>query len=276
VDPREEEFEEEADADGDEIELVPKLLQTKVKDIHKVWLRVEPAKEEFVGLINECFTEGLECLKHFERWSRHEDLDPYQKVLESWDDKVCDVWETPDDNFLNCEEWLNDTEEYNSQEKMIKNYMELAFIQVDRVFERFAPYLHQFWENKRCGDFAIVEDERLRNPTEMIDLLLRRFETQKEEFEDIKSNLEVGMLIIHFKDIKSELVPNPKQCLERMKKILPAMTRFRINECKDWMQAQMEALKMEPIKVDQYVAQVQALEYIEKNFPAIRDKIQLC
>ena len=45
-------------------------------------------------------------MKHFERWSRHEDLLPYVKVLESWDDKVCDEWDPPDDNNLNCDEWL--------------------------------------------------------------------------------------------------------------------------------------------------------------------------
>jgi hypothetical protein len=28
------------------------------------------------------------------------------KVLESWDDKVCDEWDPPDDNNLNCDDWL--------------------------------------------------------------------------------------------------------------------------------------------------------------------------
>jgi hypothetical protein len=28
------------------------------------------------------------------------------KVLESWDDKVCDEWDPPDENNLNCDEWL--------------------------------------------------------------------------------------------------------------------------------------------------------------------------
>ena len=50
----------------------------------------------------------MDCLKNFERWSRHEELVKYVKVLESWDDKVCDEWEPPDDPQLNCDDWLHD------------------------------------------------------------------------------------------------------------------------------------------------------------------------
>jgi hypothetical protein len=77
-----------------------------VVNLNKIWLSIKPQRSEFSGVLIECFTEGLECLKHFERWSRHEDLLPYVKVLESWDDKVCDEWDPPDDNNLNCDDWL--------------------------------------------------------------------------------------------------------------------------------------------------------------------------
>ena len=33
-----------------------------------------------------------------------------------------------------------------------------------------------FWENKQLGNFAIIEDEKLRNPTDVIPLLLKRFD----------------------------------------------------------------------------------------------------
>lgn len=83
-----------------------RVQRRKVPSLNRVWLNVAPQKSDFISLLNECFQEGLECLKHFERWSRHEDLLPYVKVLESWDDKVCDEWDPPDDNNLNCDDWL--------------------------------------------------------------------------------------------------------------------------------------------------------------------------
>lgn len=84
-------------------------------------------------MLNECFQEGLECLKHFERWSRHEDLLKYVKVLESWDDKVCDEWDPPDDNNLNCEEWLS--ENPLNQTKEVNYYISKAFDKVQDFFE---------------------------------------------------------------------------------------------------------------------------------------------
>ncbi len=92
----------------EEDENAGKVLRKRVVSINKLWLNVTPQKSDFVSLLNECFQEGLECLKHFERWSRHEDLLPYVKVLESWDDKVCDEWDPPDDNNLNCDDWLQE------------------------------------------------------------------------------------------------------------------------------------------------------------------------
>jgi len=31
------------------------------------------------------------------------------------------------------------------------------------------------WENKQLGNFEILEDEKLKNPTDVIPLLLQRF-----------------------------------------------------------------------------------------------------
>ena len=83
----------------------------------------------------------MDCLKYFERWSRHEELLPYVKVLESWDDKVCDEWEPPDENSLNCDEWLNGKEEYQLQSYLVENELQKAFVNVDIFFERINPYL---------------------------------------------------------------------------------------------------------------------------------------
>ena len=58
---------------------------------------------------------------------------------------------------------------------MISDLLDVAFDKVDVFYEQLEPFLHAFWENKQCGDFSIVRDENLRNPTEVIPLLLARF-----------------------------------------------------------------------------------------------------
>ena len=76
-----------------------RLTRSKVLNLHQHWLVVEPSQNEFASLLRETLQdEGLVCLSHFERFSRHSDLRPYERVLESWDDRVCDgEWDEPDD-----------------------------------------------------------------------------------------------------------------------------------------------------------------------------------
>lgn len=118
----------------EEDENANKVQRRRVVSLNRIWLNVVPQKSDFVSLLNECFQEGLECLKHFERWSRHEDLLPYVKVLESWDDKVCDEWDPPDDNNLNCDDWLQENYWFVNQAELMNNYLTDAF---DKVYNFF-------------------------------------------------------------------------------------------------------------------------------------------
>jgi len=42
----------------------------------------------------------------------------------------------------------------------------------------------QTWQLGPLGDFSILEHERLKNPTEMLPILLQRFVDQKDEFQE--------------------------------------------------------------------------------------------
>jgi hypothetical protein len=72
---------------------VTKIEVTIVKEIEKLLLMIEPSGEKFSSLINDSILEGMECLTVYERWSRHPDLNKYERVLESWDNRVCSEWE---------------------------------------------------------------------------------------------------------------------------------------------------------------------------------------
>jgi hypothetical protein len=107
---------------------VEKLIEVScVKDIEKHVLVIEDDGDRFAALINDCLIEGMECLTVYERWSRHPDLNRYEKVLESWDNRVCQVWEPPDKLYLDCDEWLVDNELHAKHTSRINNIMILAF-----------------------------------------------------------------------------------------------------------------------------------------------------
>jgi dynein heavy chain len=54
-----------------------KLEVRKVRDIHKLWLRISPDKQALSTLLTETFRAGFDCLRHFEKWAMHADLKAY-------------------------------------------------------------------------------------------------------------------------------------------------------------------------------------------------------
>lgn len=66
----------------------------------------------------------------------------------------------------------------------MSRYLTDAFDKVYTFFEQLEPFLQGLWENRQLGNFAIIEDERLKNPIEVIHLLLQRFNDQKSNFDN--------------------------------------------------------------------------------------------
>ena len=97
-------------------------------------------------------------------------------MLEDWDDRVCPEWEQPDHDYLSFDEWLVGNKLYEGHVNQIQKLIQYAFRQVDQFFGIYKPFLTEYWENKAI-QFSILEDERLKNPGEVIDALLHRFKT---------------------------------------------------------------------------------------------------
>jgi hypothetical protein len=58
---------------------------------------------------------------------------------------------------------------------MVRELLTISFDKVSIFFKQLEPYLLQYWENKQLGDFSIIREEHLKNPPEVIPLLLKRF-----------------------------------------------------------------------------------------------------
>ena len=96
----EEEDEEDVDILEDTDEESQFLKRYVCPKIHEIWIKLDPNKSSFVDLLEESINQGYANIKSIERWSRHGELLKYVNVLESWDDKVCESWDPPDDNYL--------------------------------------------------------------------------------------------------------------------------------------------------------------------------------
>ena len=183
-----------------------------------MWLKAEPDGERFSTEINKCLLEGMECLKVFERWSRHPDLDKYEAVLEDWDDRVCTEWEPPDQLYLDCDGWLDGDPRYDNHRTEIQDLIKGAFKKVENFFGVYDSFLTEYWQNKAI-DFSILENEMLANPGEVIDALLHRFKSQRNRYEDLlPESKDVGMIKVNTLSIRDRLMPVPKDCLASLRK----------------------------------------------------------
>ena len=80
---------------------------------------------------------------------------------------------------LDCAEWLTETASYVTLESDIEILVEVSVCKVTRFLDEFKPFLVAYWENIQIMDFKNVTHHRLKNPLEVIPLLIQRFEKQK-------------------------------------------------------------------------------------------------
>jgi len=73
----------------------------------------------------------------------------------------------------------------------------------------FDPFLEDIYDNNNI-DYELVLDENLKNVQDVLPLLLDRFESQKDKFEEyLPTTTDLGLLRIDFQDTKLNLKPNP-------------------------------------------------------------------
>ena len=128
---------------------------------HKLWIKLNPSKLNFIKLLDESINQGYNSLKSIERWSRHGKLLKYVNMLESWDDKFWEDWEPPHENHLDCDTWLEGEELRINQSTKIHYYMDKAFKMSDKYISNFKPYLQMYYDNQHIN-YDIVMNEKLK------------------------------------------------------------------------------------------------------------------
>ena len=80
---------------------------------------------------------------------------------------------------------------------------------IKKQYQELEPIIHDYWVNKQMGSFSILKNDRLKNPIEMLPVLLQRFVDQKEHFSNfVPSNpptKDIGMLRVDFSEVKDAL-----------------------------------------------------------------------
>jgi hypothetical protein len=154
-----------------------------VPDLDKWWLETTPSRTQYVELIIKTFKTGLERIKCFERWSKHEQLQPYVDQLEDWDDIVGQPWEIDDSLYLDPKMWILDNPLYLNHKGLVTDTIESAFGKIERFLKRFQPLLEIYWRNKQLDCMTLV-DENLQEPQQSLKNIICLFRYHDELFSD--------------------------------------------------------------------------------------------
>jgi hypothetical protein len=109
---------------------------------------MQPDKNDYIEVIIKTFASGLDKIKSYERWSKHNDLTPYADALEEWDEKVGDSWEEPDSLKLDPKTWIQDDPLYLEQRVMVSKILDSAFSKITTYMTTFQGILEIYWRNK--------------------------------------------------------------------------------------------------------------------------------
>jgi dynein heavy chain len=199
------ESEEEADA------VFVKKYRDTCPEIHTAWLSLVPPKQEFVKLFENTFTDGLQAILAFERFSKHPSMKLYADALEEWDDRIGDNWEAPDSLFLNPIDWIKENKLHSDCYLNINSIFDSAFDKAAAFTSRFREVLEMFWMNERA-DLSICVHERLRNPTDSLQHAINLFLYQDEVFsKSIPASTNLGLIKLESKRARQVLLPSPKK-----------------------------------------------------------------
>ena len=98
---------------------------------------MEPDQDDYIEILVRTFSSGLEKIKNFERWSKHNEFTIYADALEEWDDIVGDSWDEPDSLKLEPRTWIQDHPLHVNQKEMVQSILTSAFSKMKEFLRRF-------------------------------------------------------------------------------------------------------------------------------------------
>lgn len=276
LEPEPEEGKEEEQDSEEEIDpLFVKKYRDTCPNIHRIWLKISPSREDFCNLFERMFIDCNNEIKAFERFSKHPSMKIYADALEEWDDRIGDNWDAPDDLMLDPVEWIKDNKEYTDKTININEILRSTYEKAEEFTSRFGEILQMYWIDKRC-DFNILVNQRLKNPTDSLQHTINLLLYQDEVFgTSIPSSTNVGLIKLDSKKMKNVLTPMPKICMQKLEHIIPQTIKERLEEADKWLTDCTRKLTKPAGTVDEFVEQNANLTYTNDNFQNVRDKVAL-
>ncbi len=192
--------------DENKIILGEKVRRSLVNNITTLWLNLKPSYGQITEALYTCVENALLIIKNYERKSKSEMLHPYASVLEEWDDKVADVWEIAEEKHLSCLDILNEENEYKDRKLIVEEHAKKIQENSDKYLKLVEPYLQLYWRYQRIP-WSYIEDEKLKEPVDIVTLFVKQIRAHKEEFfTRLAVRVDLGFIRLHMGKLRERLI----------------------------------------------------------------------
>jgi len=191
------------------------LFTVKVGFDSEGMVQLEPSLEIVHRHVNEIIKNAIRVITMKTSMRTQEDFLPYTMAA-AQDQKA-----VAEEDAVDLAAQVLSGDGFESCIISINNGLGDAFKEVMDYCQVFLPYNTIFQENEavRGNMLELYEDISLEDIHNMIG----KFKDQGESFTSIPMSSDVGIINIDSSELKSRLLPNPTQCLEALKLLLPEL-----------------------------------------------------
>lgn len=248
-----------------------------VINICNIWLRIEPTKESFKKDIGTILEDGLSQLQAFERWSNHEEMRKYSRVLEDWDDQMGKDNDGMSSNFLSPQDWLKSEESPPIQKEQIVDSIDQAFYRTAEFLDTFRNFLQLFWEYSNI-DYDLLMNEDLAKPRITFKSILMLLDHHTVDLDlTIPFLADIGLFRINTLELKTSFKPKLEDVRGELEKRLPKELNRRCHILIDWIKncySRMEA-EADEEDIQKFIQQKKFLEETEQELPFYKERIKI-
>ena len=248
-----------------------------VKNIVSNWLSIEPAENTFESDLSKVLTDGLAQLQAFERWSNHEEMRKYSRVLEDWDDQMGKDNDGMGSNNLNPEEWLRDEDAPKPQSDEIALYIKHAFKRTHDYLNSFQEYLRLYWEYENI-DYDMLLNEDLAKPRITFKSIFMVLEHHINHLEvTVPFQADIGLFRINSLKLKQVFKPKLEDVKTQLEILLPKELRRRCGILFDWIKecySKINTQEGDDENIQNFIKQRRFLEDTERELPLYKERIK--
>lgn len=248
-----------------------------VRNIVSYWLAIEPTSKSFQNDLGKILTEGLAQLQAFERWSNHEEMRKYSRVLEDWDDQMGKENDGMSSNYLNPEEWLRDEERHTVQQGDIDSIIDHAFFRTNNYLQSFEEFLRMYWDYENI-DFQMLMSEELAKPRITFKSIFMVLDYHINYLEaSVPFQADIGLFRINSLKLKQVFKPKLEDVKTQLEILLPKELRRRSDILINWIRncySKMETQEGDDENIQNFIKQRRFLQETEAELPYYKERIK--